>query len=271
MDSHQLIEDLQNFKLDKDSEETLSRAKQDLRTFLTKFPFKTEPSKIDTLTADNLYSSGGSDYFFLYVEHKTRPLGAIFTYGGKVYPNAVSKLERFKQLLRILVSPDLSISKKIDADWDEIKGFGGDRLIAKKILYCYYADQILPIFKTDHLESFNSKLSIDIERGATERFGKSYERLTVGEKFELLNASLLYFRKQQAPSVDDQLFCRFLYTSFKTQRASTLPRRESAPRLILDCCSARLRSKKSCIYSRSFTKTSDIHTSRFFKPSFLML
>ena len=93
----------------------------------------------------------------MWVEHRTRNLGAIFTYGGRVYPNAVKQIDKFKELLKVLVDDSKSIAKKIDAPWENIKFFGGDKLIIKKILFLYYPDDVIPVFKTKHLEDFVNK------------------------------------------------------------------------------------------------------------------
>ena len=198
--------------------------KKQLRIFLEKYPYKEKPELIDSLTEKQLYNPGGDDYFFLWIEFKTKKLGAIFTYGGLFYPNAVEKLDKFKQLLKLIVKDDIPISKKIDADWEEIKGFGGDKLIAKKILFCYYNDKLLPIFRTTHMESFCSYLKINYEKKSLEEYGKPYNNLTVGEKYELLMKLLNEFRERNLPQFDNILFARFLYFAYKPQKAATIKR-----------------------------------------------
>lgn len=188
----------------------IEEGKQQLKIFLEKYPFREKPELIDSLTPERIYNPGSEDYFFLWIEHKTRSLGAIFVYGGIVYPNAVERIDQFKQLLKVLINENKTIREKIDYDCG-IKGFGGDKLIAKKILYCYFSDELLPIFKTEHLEYFCKKLNIDYEREAAIIYSKPYEDLTDGEKYELLNNVLLKFKNQHFPTWDNPLFTRLLY------------------------------------------------------------
>jgi hypothetical protein len=71
---------------------------------------------IDSLTPEKIYNPGSDDYFFLWIEHKTRSLGAIFVYGGKVYPNVVEKIDQFKQLLKVLVDDKKTIRENVEAN-----------------------------------------------------------------------------------------------------------------------------------------------------------
>ncbi len=181
--------------------------------FLERYPYKERPELIDKLTPDRLYKKGAKDYFFLWVEHRTRSLGSISTYGGLVYPNAVANIDVFKSLLKIVVDDSKQLSEKIDAGWNEIKGFGGDRLIAKKILFLYYPEEVLPIFKTEHLEHFARSLGYNLDECAKEYWNKSYRDLSVGEKYELLNKLLLDVKKSvdRMRNWDNAYFARFLY------------------------------------------------------------
>jgi len=204
----------------------IEEGKNNLKTFLEKYPFRKRPELIDSLTPERIYNPGSDDYFFLWIEHKTRNLGAIFVYSAKAYENAAERIDQFKQLLRVLIDEDKMIREKIDYDCD-IKGFGGDKLIAKKILYCYYSDELLPIFKTEDLKRFCEELSINYEREATIAYNKPYEDLTVGEKYELLNKALLKFKNQHLPELDNPLFTKLLYEVFpseeKTKTTQTTP------------------------------------------------
>jgi hypothetical protein len=165
------------------------------------------------LTPEKIYNPGSDDYFFLWIEHKTRSLGAISLYSGNAYFNAVEKIDQFKQLLKVLVDENKKICEKVDYNCF-IKGFGGDKLIAKKILYCYFNDMLLPIFKTDDLERFCKKLNINYEKEATETYSKLYEDLTIGEKYELLNSLLMKFKAQYFQTLDNVLFMILLYEVF---------------------------------------------------------
>jgi hypothetical protein len=55
----------------------------------------------------------------------------------------------FKQLLKIAVDPNRTLADKVDAGWDGIPGFGGDRIIAKKIIYLFNLGDALPIISKE--------------------------------------------------------------------------------------------------------------------------
>jgi hypothetical protein len=133
-----------------------------------------------------------------------------------VYPNAIKSIDKFKQLLKIAVDDSKSLSEKIDAPWEDINGFGGDKLIAKKIIFLYYPDSIIPIFNTDHLEYAVRKLGIE-DRELDERARRSYKReyssLTLGQKYELLNNLLLEIKNsvEEFRDWDNACFMKFIY------------------------------------------------------------
>jgi len=224
-----IVEKIGSFELTGAERERLEEAKNALNEFLRKYPFREHPDKIDELTEEEIYNVGSDDYFFLWVEHKTKKLGAIFTYGGRTYPNALLKIDLFKNLLKITVDDTKDIQTKIDADWDQIKGFGGDRLIAKKILFCYYSDSVLPIFKTEHLELFADTLDLDYKSESINRKGKKvYENLSIGEKYELLNDLILQFKNEHLPDIDNYVFTRALYKTIDIPKINRYPA-ESRP------------------------------------------
>lgn len=225
--NQEIMKMAREFEKKREVEKDIERGKKQLQLFLEKYPYRKKPELIDSLTEEQLYNPGSDDYFFLWIEFKTKKLGAIFTYGGLVYPNAVEKLNKFKQLLKVIVNDNLSISKKIDAEWEEIKGFGGDKLIAKKILFCYYSEDLLPIFRTTHMEGFCSYLGIDHEKSSIDTYGKAYDNLTIGEKYELLMNLLNEFREQNFPNWDNLLFARFLYTTHKPEKTIIATKRKS--------------------------------------------
>ena len=198
-------------------EEAHSRALRLLREFLARFPFSQDPSSIDGLKKSDVYNPGSRDYFFYWVEHKLKPLGHIAVGSSKPFKNAAENLEVFKGLLRKVVDPKLSLSQKVDAEWEKIKGLGGDRHVAKKIIFLYNFDDVMPIFKTEDLEYFVEKFKLDREGEAKRIFGKPYKELSVGQKFEVLNRLLLSFKSriQEFKDWDNITFSKFLYTVFK--------------------------------------------------------
>jgi hypothetical protein len=208
----ELIEKGKEFEWNSEVISKIEEGKQQLKSFLLKYPFREKPELIDSLTPEKIYAPGSDDYFFLWIEHKTRSLGAISVY-GKYYNNAIEKIDKFKQLLKVIINENIPIREKIDYNCG-ITGFGGDKLIIKKILYCYFSEMVLPIFLTTDLEHFCQKLNLNYEKEALSTYNKSYEDLTLGEKYELLNGMLLEFIAKHFPSWDKPLFVRFLYEIF---------------------------------------------------------
>ncbi len=186
-------------------------AGQEIKDFLSKYPYREKPELLSTITPEDLYDKAASDCFFNWIEKKTGHAGTIDTHEGVVFSGAVKRFDFFKVILRILVSDKKSVSAKIDQNWGIIPGFGGDKLIAKKILFLYYSDQIVPIFKTEDLERFSDDLKIQYKDNSMERFKKDYSSLSVGEKFELLSANLFDFRKSNLGKMTNTQFAHFLY------------------------------------------------------------
>ncbi len=102
----------------------------------------------------------------------------------------------------------------------------GDKTIAKKILFCYYPEKVLPIFKTEDLEHFAKNFRIGFQKEAYDSYGKSYEMLSVGQKFEILNKVLVEFKNTipEFKGWDNVLFARFLYDCFPPQRPPIPPK-----------------------------------------------
>jgi hypothetical protein len=193
------------------------------KEFLIRFPFREHPERIAELTPKDLYNPGGSkDYFFTWIEHKLHVLGGI----GKIapraiaYENAVGKLEEFKELLRIVVDDSKSLAQKLDAPWGKIGGWGGDMLIAKKIIFCYYPEKVIPLLKTDYLKLCAENLGIDADEEAQKKFGEPYDSLSPGQQWELLNESLLRLKASidEIKDWDNAYFARFLYEFFVPRR-----------------------------------------------------
>jgi hypothetical protein len=190
--------------------------------FIKKFPFKENKNLIDQLAESDIYNpaNGEKDYFFTWVEHKLIGLGAISVGSSNVYKNAANNLNTFKQLIKDIVDDSLSVHQKIDNNWGDIKGFGGDRLIAKKILFLYNPESIIPAYKTDDLEEIATSIGLDFRSEAYEKFGEDYELLSVGKKFELFCDLLLGLKNQypELSKIDNCYLMWFLYTEFPVSR-----------------------------------------------------
>jgi len=178
------------------------------------------PGSIEKLTPDRVYNPGpDNDYFFLWIGWRLAGLGRPGVGDAHVFQNAADRVTELAQLLRIGVSSE-SIAGKIDAPWQNIPGFGGDKQIAKKIVASYYPDQTLPIFNTDHLEFFAKYLLVNIDAESRRKFGLGYADVTlkVGRKWELLCEALLE-RKEHHKGLRNQDNVYFMYVLYCTEPA----------------------------------------------------
>lgn len=197
--------------------------------FLQRYPFREHPEKIEELSPEKIYSPGAQDYFLGWIEFKLKSLGRIFA-GSALYAEAARESpEKFKELLRVAADPSFTVADKIDAPWETIRGFGGDKLVAKKIVFCYYPERMLPIFKTEHLEHFARQVGLDYVRDAYSAYGKSYNLLSTGQKCELLNSMLLGafgYQGRELSIYETLLLARFLYETFPPQKLPVPTKRE---------------------------------------------
>ena len=211
----------------------VEEARKEHRKFLKVFPFRNKPEKIDELRPEDLYNPGigTKDYFFWWMEYGLSKLGRIFPFVADAYENAVERIEVFKELLRIAVDDSKSLAEKIDADWDKIKRFGGDRHIAKKIISTYYPQEVIPIFKTQDLEHFSKELELGVEGKALDQFDLPYDALSIGEKYQLFNDLLLDIKKEfeKTREWDNAYFMWFLYETYPPQRRPPSYRGVTAP------------------------------------------
>lgn len=191
-----------------------------LQKFRTKYPFFEKPDSIDTLTADEVFneSAGNVGDFFHWIEFRLKEIGYLSHLYAELYRNIREHLEEFKDLLHIVVDKNKSIATKVDAPWQEISGMGGDKHLAKKIIFCFNYDRndILPIFKTSDLEYFLDKI-------CTDPVLDNYPRLTLGKKFEVLTSELTKNKEKisQTKSWGPVYFSRFLYEKFPPPRDIT--------------------------------------------------
>ncbi|RLI44476.1 hypothetical protein DRO69_07305 [Candidatus Bathyarchaeota archaeon] len=220
MDIQELIEEAKKFENNTKAKRIVEKAWQQHKKFLRLYPFREHPEDIDLLTSDKIYKPGAEDYFFLWIEHRLRPLGALWIGSASVWESARNQLDKLKELLKTMVDDSLSLSQKIDAHWEDIKWFGGDRHIAKKIISCYYPNKVIPIFNTEHLEHFASKLNLEFKKRALEEYGKPYDILSIGQKFELFNNLLFQLKNKhrEFKKWDNSFFVRFLYEIFPPQK-----------------------------------------------------
>jgi hypothetical protein len=114
--------------------EEVEKDRRVLREFIERFPFRKNPSLIDELTPEKLYNPGKSrEWFFYFFEFYLRRVGTIAIHGDKPWREACSKIDIFKQLLKLVVDDSKSIHERIDDErWSQLKGWGGDKHCVKK-------------------------------------------------------------------------------------------------------------------------------------------
>lgn len=200
----------------------LEKSREKYDEFIRLYPFKEHPEKIDSLSPDEIYNPGKKPhlYFFYFIEFGLKDFGMVRVGNASYAENAKQNIDTFKKLLKNAVDDSLSVAKKVDAPWQEIRSFGSDKLLAKKIIFCYNPAEILPIYNTKHLEHFAEKINENFT-SEPNKFNKSYESLTVGEKFEYLNEILLNFKNKKIETkMDNVSFMWFLYDNFPLDEGS---------------------------------------------------
>jgi len=199
---------------------------------LRKFPFREKPDVIDNLTPKDLYDPGNPDYFFNYMEHKLKPLGHIYVPSDAPWRNAQEDLNQFKDLLKIAVDESKTLAEKIDAPWENITRWGGDKHFAKKLIFCYFPEKMIPIFHSDHMEHFIDTLGFaeDKERLAKDKYGKAYEDVSLGQKYETLTEILLKAKSRTIlKDANIAIFSRALYEIFPPSESILPPTKVVEP------------------------------------------
>lgn len=198
-------------RFEKIIEKKVKGSKENYKKFIDLYPFNEFPDKINSINPDDIYNPGNKSYFLYFIEFGLKECGHIRVGQALYAENARENIDKFKKLLKNTVDKSLSVAEKVDAPWEEISYFGGDKLIAKKIIFCYNPSKILPIYKTEHLEYFSAVINEDF-KSESNRFNKKYSDLTLGEKFEYLNEIILTFKNEVIKSdMDNVSFSHFLY------------------------------------------------------------
>jgi len=211
-------EKINELSMDLKTIESFSKGWSRHSEFLKLYPFRKNPILIDKLTSERVFDPGkqSPEYFFYWIEHALKPLGHLGIGSSSTWENAKNNIDKLKALLKIAVDESLAVSEKVDAPWGDIKGFGSDKHIAKKIIFCYYPKKVIPIFKTDHLEHFVRKIGFNYRLMAQEKYKKNYDALSTGQKFEFLNELLFNYKGQidEFKKWDNALFSGFLYKTY---------------------------------------------------------
>ncbi len=191
-----------------------------LKTFRKKFPFVENLQSIEHLDPDKLFKLNPDEVgeFFQFLEDYFKPLGYLTLDSSNIYRNARLQIVDFKNLLRTVVDSRKALAQKVDAPWEKIGGLGQDKLLAKKIIYCfnYESRTVLPILSNKHLRHFVNRV-IDPSSVQTKyySFGQEYEHYTA----ELLRA------KNSLPTIqgwDNLYFAHFLCRTYPPPDSETI-------------------------------------------------
>ncbi|MFQ6134259.1 MAG: hypothetical protein ACE5KU_00395 [Nitrososphaerales archaeon] len=132
-DKSDLKDELQKYEESREQRDIIEAAWNEHKLFLERFPYRERPEEINKLQPRDLYDPGASkDYFFNWIEHRTKALGHIAVGSAAPFQNVTKDIDEFKNLLRIVIDNSKSLAEKLDADWSRIKGFGGDKHLAKR-------------------------------------------------------------------------------------------------------------------------------------------
>ncbi len=183
-----------------------------LKELRRKYPFAENLRSIEWLDPDKLFKMNPDQVgeFFTLIETTLTKFGAANLTSGNVYRNARIQIKDLKNLLRTAVDERKSLAQKVDAPWERIGGFGPDKQLAKKIIYCFNYEKatVLPIFSNQHLRQFVYRASdTAIPQNKYFSVGQEYEHYTV----ELLKAkNSLHLTK----SWNTMYYARFLYEAY---------------------------------------------------------
>ncbi len=181
--------------------------------FLQKYPFNARPHMIDALGSIDIYASTKEDSFLLWVEYRLRVLGKA-THDDRPLIQAKENAGLFKGLLKGVVDSSKSLADKLDAPWSLMKGWGGDMMLAKKIIYLYNSSIAFPIYSTEDMIHFLQKFDVDYEQECIRRYKCRFGApiMSSGKRYELLT-ELLLREKVKICNWDNLTFGVFLYSN----------------------------------------------------------
>jgi len=177
-----------------------------------KYQFSENLRSIEWLDPDKLYKVNPDEVgeFFQLLERALKPVSYSNLSSSNFYRNARLQIGDFKNLLRAAVDDRKTLAEKVDARWERIGGVGEDKLVPKRIIYCYNVEKgaVMPVFSNQHLRHFVSRI-VDEPAGQTKYFsmGQEYQHYTQ----ELIKAkNSLPITKTWEPLY----FARFLYETY---------------------------------------------------------
>ncbi len=183
-----------------------------LKMLREKYPFSENLATIEWLDPEKLYhvNPDGVGEFFQLLERAVKPVSYSNLNNSNIYRNARLQIGELKNLLRTAVDDRKSLAQKVDAPWERIGGIAQDKLVPKRIIYCFNEEKgaLMPVFSNQHLRHFVTKI-VDWPSGQTKYYsqGQEYEHYTT----ELLKA------KNSLPITKGWhtlYFARFLYETY---------------------------------------------------------
>ncbi|MGD0159634.1 MAG: hypothetical protein ABSB89_04990 [Candidatus Bathyarchaeia archaeon] len=182
-----------------------------LKDFRARYPFAENPESIETLNPNDIFIPQSKEIgeFFRWLVYYLKPIGHLRSYPN-IFGQIRNQFEDFKELLAVTVDRKKSLAQKVDAQWEQIRGLGRDKHIAKKIIFCfnYEHGDVLPIFSTDHLQHFLTEI---VDKPS---FPAQY--VSLGETYEFLMSELLGVKESLPETHPWELpyFSRFLYDNY---------------------------------------------------------
>lgn len=183
-----------------------------LKDFRQKYPFTENLRTIEWLDPDKLFKLNPDEIgeFFRFIEIYLKQIGPANQSSSNVYRNARLQMGEFKKLLRTAVDDRKSLAQKVDAPWERIGGLGQDKVLAKRIIYCfnYEGGMVMPIFSNQHMRHFVNRVA-DTSSGQTKYF-------SLGQEYQHYTEELLKAKNSALPTKgwNTLYFTRFLYATY---------------------------------------------------------
>ncbi|MCW3998847.1 MAG: hypothetical protein NWE93_01245 [Candidatus Bathyarchaeota archaeon] len=194
------------------SKHEVTQALAALKQLRDKYPFSENLCSIEWLDPDRLYKVNPDEVgeFFQLLEKALRPVSYSNQSSSNIYRNARLQIGEFKKLLRLAVDDRRSLSEKVDAHWERIGGVGQDKLLPKRIIYCFNEEKgsVAPVFSNHHLRHFVGRIG-DASTGQTKYY-------SLGQEYQHFTEMLLKAKNSlpQTKSWHSLYFGRFLYETY---------------------------------------------------------